>query len=382
MPSGAQAPNLNQPSGGNASSATGTGAANPNAVANSMLGTNGGSFVNNGNDATAARPSANGAPSSPAPEPVRTKQATVAADPNTNSIIVIGDAQVQRLYEQLITNLDKRRPQVLIECTIASIDTTDNFQLGVELAAHSKQGKDQVITFSNFGLSTPNPTTGQLSLVPGAGFNGAILSADVADVIVHALQENSRVKVTSAPRVLVNDNATGTLSSLAEQPFTANNFNNTVSTTSFGGYAEAGTQVTLTPHISEADYLQLDYVVSLSSFTGTGNASQGIPPPRQTDQVASRVTIPDGSTVIIGGLNRTNYSRTVDAVPWLAQVPVLNYLFSNRNNMSERVTIFVFLRPIILRDDQFKDLKFLSERDIESAGVPGNFPRSEPIALP
>ena len=57
----------------------------------------------------------------------------MTADPNTNSIIVIAPPDVQRLYEQLIRTLDKRRPQVLIECTIVTLDTTDNFQLGVEI---------------------------------------------------------------------------------------------------------------------------------------------------------------------------------------------------------------------------------------------------------
>src|SRR5207237_5166625 len=136
-----------------------------------------------------------------------------------------------------------------------------------------------------------------------------------------------------------------------------------------------------TPHISEADYLQLEYNVSLSSFSGTGDQARGIPPPRQEDSVQSKVTIPDGATVLVGGLNRTNYLRTVNAVPLLGEIPVLKYLFSSRNTTDERVTLFVFLRPVILRDDQFEDLKFLSECDVKAAGVKDNWPASGPIAI-
>ncbi|MDQ3439338.1 MAG: hypothetical protein M3478_03200, partial [Planctomycetota bacterium] len=193
-------------------------------------------------------------------EAVRTKQATVTADANTNTIIVVGGPAVQRVYEQLIRTLDKRRPQVLIEATVVTLDTTDDFTLGVDLGVRASADRTQLITFSSFGLSTVDPATGRLAVVPGLGFNGALLNADVADVVLRALASNSRSKIIAAPRVLVNDNATGTLFSIAESPFTSINANNTISTTSFAGYAEAGTEIKLTPHISEDDYLQLEYV--------------------------------------------------------------------------------------------------------------------------
>lgn len=311
-------------------------------------------------------------------EAIRGKPAQVTADPNTNTIIVIAEPAVQQLYEQLIRAMDKRRPQVLIEATIVTIDTTDNFELGVELG--SNFGGDNVISFSSFGLSTPDPANGQLAIVPGTGFNGTLINSNVASAVVRALAQSSRARVQSAPRILVNDNASGQLQSVAEQPFTSVNASNTVSTTSFAGYAEAGTQITVTPHISEADYLQLDYDVTLSSFTSQGTLG-GVPPSRQRDAVNSRVTIPDGTTIIVGGLNRRNFLRTKDAVPFLGDIPVLEYLFSRNVVLNRETTLFVFIRPVILRDDKFEDLKFVSERDAKAAKIEGDFPVSEPMIL-
>jgi general secretion pathway protein D len=181
--------------------------------------------------------------------------------------------------------------------------------------------------------------------------------------------------------VLVNDNATGLLTSIAEQPFTSVNASTTVATTSFGGYADAGTTITLTPHISEGDYLQLEYSVELSSFTGAANAATGSPPPRQTDRVESKVTIPDGATIIVGGLNRDTLNTTVNAIPIIGQIPVLGWLFSARNNMTETSTLFVFLRPTILRDEEFADLRNISEDDLKHADMPSNFPSSTPQVM-
>lgn len=318
-------------------------------------------------------------PTAAAATGLRTRNATVAADANTNTTIVIAEPAVQQLYEQIIRTLDKRRPQVLLEATIVTLDTSHGYSFGVDFSGRTKGGKDQAISFSSFGLSTPDPASGHLTLVPGVGFNGAVIASDVAQVILHALAQSSRAKVSSAPRILVNDNATGDLSSLTEEPFTTTAIGNTIATTTFGGYAQAGTTVTLTPHISQSDYLQLEYSVTLSSFTGAGSA--GIPPPIEQNTVESKVTIPDGSTVIVGGLNRTNYTKSVNAIPILGEIPFLRYLVSQRNMNEQTITLFVFLRPIILRDDQFEDLKFLSERDLKAAEVPAGMPHSDPLPI-
>jgi len=310
---------------------------------------------------------------------IKTDRATVTADPNTNTIIVIADPATQRIYEQLIKILDKRRPQVLIEAIIVAIDTSHGFNLGVEIAGADFGGDPEYITFSNFGLSRVNRNTGELSIIPGLGFNGAMLSSDLVDVVIKALATSSRARVLSSPRILVNDNATGTLSAIAEAPYASVNASDTVATTSFGGYAQAGTEITLTPHIGEGDFLQLEYSVALNNFTGDG--SSNLPPPRQTNSVDSEVTIPDGHTIIVGGLNLQNTSESKTSIPFLGDIPLVEYLFSSRTINHSETTLFVFLRPIILRDDRFEDLKFLSERDTQVAGLKPEYPVSEPLVL-
>lgn len=319
------------------------------------------------------------APTRPAgPRSVRTKSATVTADPNTNSIIVVADPATQKIYENLIKMLDRRRPQVLIETTIVTLDTSNNFSLGVEVAK-SGGGDNQYLVFSSFGLSNVNAQNAALSLIPGLGFNGAILSSDVANLVLRTLLIHGRSKVVAAPKILVNDNATGTLSSINEAPFTSVNASDTVATTSFAGFVSAGTTITVTPHISEGEHLQLEYSVALNSFSG--ESTDGIPPPRQTNSVDSQVTIPDGHTIVVGGLNRTDFSQTINTIPFLEKIPGIKHLFSNRTENDTASTLFIFIKPVILRSDTFEDLKFLSERDLQTARLPGSYPASEPLSL-
>ena len=80
-------------------------------------------------------------------------------------------------------------------------------------------------------------------------------------------------------------------------------------------------------------------------------------------------------------MNRTNYTHTVDAIPVLGEIPYLGALFSNKSTTSENLTLFVFLRPVILRDDQFEDLKYISFRDVTTSGVSDGWPTSSPAPI-
>jgi len=305
--------------------------------------------------------------------------ARVTADPSSNTIIVVADRAVQHIYADLIRFLDRRRPQVMIEAKVVIIDTSDDFSIGVEYSTGDRSGIKRLLEFTSFGLSQVNPVTGALALMPGRGFNFTLVDPDEADAVLRALATHRRARVTSAPRILVNDNATGTLASVAEVPFTSVNASNTVATTSFAGFAEAGTTIEVTPRISDDDHLQLDFVVSLNSFTGAGG--NGVPPPRQTDEVSSSVTIPDGHTIIVGGLTRTNTAFTLDGIPFVEKIPILAELTQNSVKTSSQSTLYVFLRPVILRDDKFRFLKFISERDVRYAKLPGEFPQSAPLLV-
>ncbi len=306
--------------------------------------------------------------------------AQVTVDIQSNTIIVVAKPEVQRIYAGLIDKLDKRRPQVLVEAKIVIIDTKDDFVFGIEYSGGDRGGAKKLFAFTSYGFSTVDPTNGALKITPGVGFNGTLVDPSTADVVVKAISTHKRARVLSSPRILVNDNAEGQLTSVLEVPFTSVNSNQNVASTTFGGFAEAGTTINVTPTISEDNHLQMDYVVTLNTFTGTGAA--GIPPPRQTNEVRSRVTVPDGFTVIVGGLTSKNDNVEYRGLPWLEKVPVVRELTGHTTNNWAETSLFVFLRPVILRDDKFKDLKYLSEEELVDACLPGHYPVTPSLSIP
>ena len=77
-----------------------------------------------------------------------------------NTIIVVAEPQVQELYAQLIEQLDKRPPQVLIEATVVSMDCSNDYSLGVEVSGGDRLGARKILAFSSFGLSRADPVSG------------------------------------------------------------------------------------------------------------------------------------------------------------------------------------------------------------------------------
>lgn len=307
---------------------------------------------------------------------VKPNLARVAADIHTNSIVVVAKPPIQQIYAALIKELDRRHPQVLLEATVVTLDTSDNFSLGVEIGVNGSADGGQIVSFSSFGLSTINATTGTVTPSASTGFNFALFNADVADIVLKALKRTGRAKVSSAPKILVNDNESGKLKSASQEPYEQVNASDTVSTTSFGGYVDAGTDISLTPHISNGNYLQLEYSITISSFTGDRIGNQ--PPPRQENTIESKVTIPDGQTIVLGGLKRTDYRNTVNRIPILGEIPILEHFFSNQIEENSEGTLFVFIKASILRDDQFRDLHAVSEYDVKASEQPGDYPDSKP----
>lgn len=297
---------------------------------------------------------------------------SIALDDHTNSIIVVATPEIHLQVSRLIQRLDQRRPQVLVEVTLVSLSMEDSLNLGMELESLDLGDAVDYLSFTSFGLSTVDPQTGARTLIPGPGANGVILTPDKVPVIFRALATKGKTRVYSAPRILVDDNATGSIESVSESPFTSVNASTTVATTSFAGFAKAGTQLQIEPHIAEGDHLELRYTLTVSSFTGAGSAT--VPPPRSSDTINSTVRVPDGHTVIVGGLLSETMAETSSHVPLIGELPVANVLFGNQTRSKSKVRLYAFIKPSVLRHDRFEDLKYISDKDLTSAKLPPGTP--------
>lgn len=303
----------------------------------------------------------------------------LTSDEGTNTLIAVGEPRLLSQIETLLRTLDVRQHQVMLEVLMVTLTDNQSRDLGVELEK-LRINDDLFIRLSSlFGLGTRN-SAGDRTAGDASGFTGVVLSPGDFSVVVRALESLNRGRSISMPKLLVGNNQQASLDSVVQQPYASVNASTTISTTSFGGTQDAGTVVTIKPQIAEGDHLVLEYSVSLSSFLGAAS-SPTLPPAKQQNRVQSVATIPDGSTVVVGGIDLENESKTTSQVPLLGDIPLLGEAFKSRNTTNNRSRFFVFIRANVLRGRGFEDLKYLSIRDVEAARIPDGWPEVEPRVI-
>ncbi len=312
----------------------------------------------------------------PAPAGAGEPALSLTIDEGTNTLIAVGEPRLLSQVESLLRTLDVRQPQVMLEVLMVTLTDNQSRDLGVELEK-LRISDDLFIRLSSlFGLGTRN-ASGDRTAGDASGFTGVVLSPGDFSVVVRALETLNKGRSVSMPRLLVGNNQHASLDSVVQQPYASVNATNTISTTSFGGTQDAGTVVTIKPQIAEGDHLVLEYSVSLSAFLGAA-ASPTLPPAKQQNRVQSVATVPDGSTVVVGGIDLENQSKTTSQVPLLGDIPLVGEVFKSRNTTNNRSRFFVFIRANVLRGRGFDDLKYLSVHDMDAARVPDGWPVVEP----
>jgi general secretion pathway protein D len=301
---------------------------------------------------------------------------SLTIDEGTNTLIAVGEPRLLSQIEALLRTLDVRQPQVMLEVLMVTLTDNQSRDLGVELEK-LRINDDLFIRLSSlFGLGTRN-AAGDRTAGDASGFTGVVLSPGDFSVVVRALESLNKGRSVSMPKLLVGNNQQASLDSVVQQPYASVNASTTISTTSFGGTQDAGTVVTIKPQIAEGDHLVLEYSVSLSSFLGAAS-SPTLPPAKQQNRVQSVATIPDGSTVVVGGIDLESESKTTSQVPIIGDIPLVGEAFKSRNTTNNRSRFFVFIRANVLRGRGFEDLRYLSAHDMEAARVPDGWPEVEP----
>jgi type II secretory pathway component GspD/PulD (secretin) len=187
---------------------------------------------------------------------------TLSADRDTNRLLAFGDPRLLAQLASLIETLDVPHPQVLLEVLVVNLNESDLFDVGVELRAGGVEGDVLGQFASLFGLGAPALDQTSLNAAGGTGGSGVILDPGDFSAVVRALESRTAGRTLTIPRVLVSNHQTATLSAVLQAPYsTTTSATSAVATTSFGGTSDAGTSVTVTPH------------VLVGSSTGKGDGS-------------------------------------------------------------------------------------------------------------
>jgi general secretion pathway protein D len=292
---------------------------------------------------------------------VAQQKIVVQVHEETNSLLVTATRSKWEELKGLLDRLDRRQPQVLIETALIEVSSDFSKDIGLEYAkVETPVGEAQKgFAFTSVGITSgenigdarlPSPTAAGLTL---GIFDGEDLGIPF---IINAALTRSDANILSVPSILVANNQTATVTSEDEIPYqTSNAVQGAVA--SNVEYTTAGITLNISPSISAENYLRLSIELTVSSFRG--EAQDGIPPPKATRTISTRVNLPDGATMWLGGIIRDDKTNGESGIPYLSDIPLIGGLFGSRSNSNIKTTLFFFCTPRIL--DDFEELRDLSE---------------------
>lgn len=308
----------------------------------------------------ATGPSAAQMTSQPAatPQGFSTPELTVQPAPELNAVVVRGTAQAIASIEPLIAELDVRRPQVLIEAAIAEITGDDAEALGIQIGTSGavlNRVEGAATSFNQSGTSLGAILTA-LGVPAGAllsnGLTANVAIGDDFSLLVQALGTSTRANLLSTPQITVLDNVAGEFVSGQNVPFLTGSI--LTNSTSVNPYTtierkDVGITLRVLPRVNAGDTIRLQVNQEASSIAAQQTAAA-------SDLVTNRrainttVLADNGQTIVLGGLISDDYQDTRQQVPILGDIPIVGELFKSRRETRQKRTLFIFLKPTILRD--------------------------------
>ncbi|MCX7723156.1 MAG: hypothetical protein N2379_08900 [Verrucomicrobiae bacterium] len=315
------------------------------------------------------------------------KRSKVLPDTRTSQLIVVATEREQFAVQELIDKLDTQTRQVLIEGRIMEVSLNPKTKKGIDW---TRTLNEQSVSFGN-GITTgttettiPGTSVGpgdrpiqtrysevtSLTTVLGSGGlslntykgwtpNIGFLTADGLNAVLSFLNTYAESRVLSAPRTVTLDNEPTFIEVGQMYPVV----NVTPGSQMYAGgsqisYTNLTLRLEVTPSISANDYVNLKVKPSVlrlgpkisSKVAGEDNVVDSF----YKRDMETRVLIPSGNTLVLGGLVQDEIQDAATKVPVLGDIPVLGYAFRSKSRDRSKMNLLIFLTPTIIRDEDFQ----------------------------
>ncbi len=295
------------------------------------------------------------------------KSITFTAEPETNRLIIKGDYEDFLKAKEVISKLDAPQPQVAIEVLLLSVALNENKQLGVVMRSRVP-GTEGLL-----GTNTKFQTTGLFgnrSVVENINGNGVnrllgnllnLVSTGIAAgntiislgdslnvwAIAQALQTESNVQVLSNPFLIATNKTPASVSLGEVRRVTTGTIIGTQDVNTVGD-APAELKVEITPQINSDGMIVLDIKVSLSQFVGEANPDAAV---RTTREVKTKTIVTNKEVLALGGLIQTDIENLQTKVPVLGDIPILGWLFKNKQKIARKSNLLILISSRIIEPD-------------------------------
>jgi len=345
---------------------------------------------------------ANGGNITPAIQPALSADGKVVHDPRTNSLVITDTPPSLDAAARILTELDTRTREVLIEMKFVEFSTVeaqalgwDPLSLGFDVADVGRFAASFAPFASETGSATAgiwrtpqpgidptvNPLFPPITAVPSS--NGNIS----AQATFEAIATLTSTEIIQTPKILTLDNTEAMIQigreiRFAEQTATQENGITQITLQEAeSSPVEDGILIKVTPAITSDGYVSIklsatDENATLQRFETNESSIQL--PQKAITKIETNIMVADGQTAVIGGILKNKVTEDERSIPGINRVPILNWFFKKTRDSVEQRNLTIFITPYVIptsdRDLMMEDTSRLIER---ISGIPQRKPGEE-----
>lgn len=327
----------------------------------------------------------------------------------SNSLILNDVPPQVEIIKDLITQLDKPERQVLIEARLVDINMGMLRELGTKWSA-TTVNRDAISTHKTFTAGSPavgataetpsktvvdkflggslfssetvqkladGTVVGSASIPPAYGAGGAAMTLlnglDFSkgtgtvnfgekvgifgkqydlNATFTALDNKNIVQILANPRVMTLNNVPAKINLMEKIPYIqASGMTSTGTSVPTIAFEDAGVDISVKPIITPNGYVRMEIVLKQSIFRGRVGTNALDPPQIDRRDASTTAIAADSETVVLGGLRQLRRSEQMNGVPWLSQIPLIGWLFKDKNYDQSKIELVLMMTPRIVQDN-------------------------------
>jgi general secretion pathway protein D len=284
--------------------------------------------------------------------------------PSQNAIIVRGTPDQIALAQKLINDIDKARPEVIVEVAVLQVSKDRAYNLGISPPTSATVSLNSNITSTTSGSTTSGSTTSSTTSSPSNSINlnrlGNLNATDFTVTIppatVNAMMSDSRTKILQNPQIRALDGQKASLKIGDRVPVATGSFQpgiggvgvNPLVNTQFQ-YLDVGVNIDMTPYVHAGREVTLKVSLDISSVTGSSNIGGISQPIIGQRKIEHEIRLKEGEVNLMGGMFENDQTKSLSGLPGLGSIPFLKYLFASESTDNSESEIVFAMIPHIVR---------------------------------
>jgi general secretion pathway protein D len=285
--------------------------------------------------------------------------------PSQGAIVVRGTPDQVALAQKLVDDIDKAKPEVLIEVEVMQVSKDKSHTLGINpptsLGVTLQPNVSTSTTSTTTTTSTTSTTSSGISLNSLANLNATDFQVTIPTATATALMSDTDTKVIQSPQVRALDGQKATLKIGDRVPIATGSFSSGIGSVGAGispltntqfQYLDVGVNIDITPRVHSNGDISLKLSMDVSdvdSYVSIGGISQPVIGQRK---IENEIRLRDGEVSLLGGMMEDSKTKALTGIPGLASIPFLKYLFAQDTSDHSTNEIVFVLIPHIIREPE------------------------------